>query len=194
MLSKKHIEGFTNTDHELVKSLMNGSHAAFAELYARYKGRLMYFCTQFLKNNAASEDLIQDIFIQLWESRRELNPGLSFSAYIHTLAQNRILNIFRHFDVHHRFVQTILKNQLETNNQTEDEIIDKDLEDLLHKAIESLSPKQKEVFRLSRIQGFTYKEISELLHISVPTVQEHASLALNKIKKYLSQHTDIHVI
>ncbi len=186
------MDELTGTDQELVKLLMDGSKMAFAELYARYKGRLLYFCKRFLKDDASSEDIVQDIFIQVWETRRGLNAELSFSAYVHTLAQNRILNMFRRFDVHSRFAQAILKKQLEVANPTEDAVIDKDLAELLNKAIESLSPKQKEVFKLSRMQGLSYKEISELLQISVPTVQEHASLALKKIKEYLSQYADIH--
>ncbi|MDR1173034.1 MAG: RNA polymerase sigma-70 factor [Bacteroidales bacterium] len=188
----KHTEKLTGTDYELVKLLVNDSQVAFAELYVRYKGQLMYFCNCFLKDETSSEDLIQDIFIQIWGLRRNLDPDRSFSSYLHTLARNRVLNMFRQFDVHSRFAQAIAKNQL-IANQTEDEIVEKDLSFFLDKAVENLSSKQKEVFKLSRMQGFSYKEISELLQISVPTVQEHASLALKKIKKYLSLHADIYV-
>lgn len=179
-------------EQELVRALISGSKDAFTELYVSYKGRLMYFCNRFLKDKEKSEDVIQDIFIQIWESRDKLNPELSFSGYVHTLSQNRILNILRQFDVHSRFVQGSIKKQITSTTGTEDAIIEKDLARILKEATENLSPKQKEVFRLSRIQGLTYKEIAELLQISVPTVQEHASLALKKIKEYLSQHADVH--
>lgn len=179
-------------EQELVRALISGSKDAFTKLYVSYKGRLMYFCNRFLKDKEKSEDVIQDIFIQIWESRDKLNPELSFSGYVHTLSQNRILNILRQFDVHSRFVQGSIKKQITSTTGTEDAIIEKDLARILKEATENLSPKQKEVFRLSRIQGLTYKEIAELLQISVPTVQEHASLALKKIKEYLSQHADVH--
>ena len=197
MFEKEHHTGFENlstkSDKELIALLYSDSRSAFSELYARYKGRLMYFCKRFLKDDATSEDLIQDVFIQLWETRNTLNKELSFSGYVHTLTQNRILNMFRKVDIHSRFVQNILTNRKETTNQTEDSIIDNDYAELLNRAIETLSPKQKDVFRLSRLQGLTYKEIAEILHISVDTVQEHASLALKKIRDYLIQHTDIHI-
>ncbi len=179
-------------EQELVRALISGSKEAFADLYVSYKGRLLYFCNRFLKDSSRSEDVIQDIFIQIWESRHKLNPDLSFSGYVHTLSQNKILNILRQYDVHSRFVQGTIKKQIISTTGTEDEIIENDLAKILNEAIENLSPKQKEVFRLSRIRGLTYKEIAELLKISVPTVQEHASLALKKIKEYLSQHADIH--
>ncbi len=180
------------SDKDLVKLLITGSSNAFEELYARYRKRLMYFCKRFLKNDASVEDLIQDIFIQLWETRQTLDPDLSFSGYIHTMARNRILNIFRQFDVHNKFTQNILKSWLNVDNNTEDEIMDRNYSELLDKAIGVLSPKQREVFRLSRMEGFSYKEISEILNISVPTVQEHASLALKKIKEFLEKYADIY--
>ena len=98
----------------------------------------------------------------------------------------------RYFDVHAHFVQNMLKNDSESTNETEDTVIDNDYARFLEELIESLTPKQKEVFKLSRIEELSYKEISELLHISIPAVQKHASLALKKIKEQLQQHTDIH--
>ena len=174
-------------DKELVTLLKKGSHQAFEELYARYKGKLMYFCKLLLKDKTVAEDIIHDIFLQIWETRDSLNAELSFSGYLHTLAQNRILNMFRQFDIHSRFAQHILMNEKDSTNQTEDSIIDNDYKRILNKQIDSLSPRQKEIFRLSRIQKLTYKEISKLLQISVDTVQEHASLALKKIKEQLKK-------
>ena len=179
-------------DKELVELLIDGSQSAFVELYTRYKTPLIHYCKQFLKDEAGSQDVVQDIFLQLWERRDSLTTILHFSGYLHTLAQNRILNILRQFDVHSRFAQHILMNEKNYINETENSIIDNDYAKLLNEAIESLSTRQKEIFRLSRIQGLTYKEISELLQISLNTVQEHASLAIKKIKEYLKQHTDIH--
>ena len=179
-------------DKELLELVINGSRQAFGELYTRYKGQLMRYCKQFLKDETGSEDVVQDVFLQLWEKRDSIGTIVSFSGYLHTLAQNRILNMFRQFDVHSRFARHILMNEKDTTNETEDSIITNDYVELLNKAIECLSPRQKEIFQLSRIQGLTYREISELMQISLDTVQEHASLALKKIRGYLEQHADIH--
>ena len=71
-------------------------------------------------------------------------------------------------------------------------ILDHDYEKFLYQLIDSLSPQQKKIFHLSRIQGMTYNEIAESLNLSLPTVQKHASLALEKIKKQLTAHADLH--
>jgi RNA polymerase sigma-70 factor (ECF subfamily) len=102
------------------------------------------------------------------------------------------LNALRRIDIHSRFVRKTLEAADETVNQTECLIMDHDYARLLNEAIETLSPKQKDVFQLSRVQGLSYKEIAELMQISPNMVQEHASIALHKIKKYLTQHADIH--
>ena len=183
---------FTIRDKELVTHFKEGSQLAFEELYTRYKDRLMYFCRRSMKDETSSEDIVHDIFLQLLETSDGLNPELPFWGYLQTLAQNRILNEFRKFDVHSRFVQYVLMNEKDATNQTENIIIDKDYEKLLNEVIESLSPRQKEIYQLTRIQGLTHKEIAELMQISVETVREHVYISLKKIKKYLRQHADIH--
>ena len=177
------------SDKELVEKLMSGSTLAFEELYAKYKDRLLFFCNRFLKNNTYSEDLIQDVFIQIWENRHDLNPDMSFSGYIHTSIRNRILNIFRQSDVHDKYFKHII-DKLQ-DGEIEDVVADMDYAWLLENALETLSPKQKEVFQLSRINGLKYREISEILNISIPTVQEHASIALKKLREYIALHADI---
>ena len=179
-------------DKELVALTKKGSRHAFGELYTRYYDPLLYYCRQYLNDTSGAEDTVQEIFLQLWETRDSLNVDLSFSGYVHTLTRNRILYKFRQFDIHSRYAQQILINAQEASNETEDSILDNDYAALLNEWIEKLSPKQKEVFKLSRMEGLTYQEIAELLHISVPTVQTHAYLALKKIKEFLKQHTDIH--
>jgi len=179
-------------DRELVELLIGGSQAALGELYARYKKRLMHSCKRYLKNETDLEDIVHDIFLQLWETRHLLNPELSFSGYIKKITQNYAIDKLRHLDIHSRFAKNIFMNETDTTNETEDLIIDSDYAELLDKLIEKLPPRQKEVFQYSRIERLTYKEISELLKISVDTVQEHASLALKTIKKQLMKHTDIY--
>lgn len=171
--------------------LVSGSVSAFEELYVRHKSRLMYFCKRFLKNDDLAEDLIQDVFIKIWDTKENLDPDLSFAKYLHISVQNRILNMFRQFDVHSRFADSVIKAAEQANNQTECQVIDNDYAALLDMAIETLSPRQREVFYLSRTMGLTYREIAKSMQISVPMVQQHASIALEKIRKHLKLHTDI---
>ena len=178
-------------DRELVDLLIEGSHKAFGELYARFKEQLLYFCAQYM-DEADAEDIVQDIFLELWDNRHTLGAVTSISGYVFGMAKNYTMRKFRHLDVHSRFARKILTNETESTNNTEETILDNDYSQLLNDLIEQLTPKQKEVFRLSRIESHTYKEIAEMLNISLPAVQKHASLALKKIMEGLRQHADIH--
>ena len=180
-------------DRELVELLKNGSQAAFEQLYFRYSNLLINLCRHFLKNKTDAEDIVHDVFVQLWDTRETLNPELSFSLFVKTLTQNKALYKYRQFDIHSRFARYFLMNSKDSTNETEESILDNGYTTLLDEMFKSLSPKQKEVFRLSRIDGLTYKEIAELLQISVETVREHVSIALKKMKKHLIQHTDIYL-
>ena len=183
----------TLQDKELVSLLKKGSHPAFRELYIRYYDQLYFYCKKYLNDELGAEDIVQDIFVQLWEIHNTINITSSFSGYLYASAHNQILKMIRHFDVRLRYAQHILLNAKELTNETEDSIIDNDYAALLNEMIERLSPKQKEVFRLSRMEGLTYKEISEILQISIPAVQKHASIALEKVMEDLKQHTNIDI-
>jgi len=180
-------------DKDLVALFKEGSQAALEQLYLRYRNQLVNLCKHYLKNTIDAEDIVQDVFMQLLNNPSILNEELSFSGYVKTLTTNRILLKFRQFDIHSRFARHVLMNTQESTNETEDSIIDSDYVKLLDEWIERLPPQQKEVFRLNRIEELTYQEISELMQISVKTVRNHISLALDKIKKQLLQHSEINI-
>ena len=179
-------------ERDLIEQLIGGSQAAFRELYICYRDPLLHYCKRYLNDEAGAEDVVQDIFMQLWETHDTLNIISSFSGYLYTAAQNRMLNMFRHFDIHARYAKNVLMKGNDSTVETEDSILCDDYAKLLNELIDALTPMQKEVFRLSRIEGLSYREISERLQISVPAVQKHASLALKKIKKNLEQHAGIY--
>ena len=186
-------------DKELVELLISGSQEAFGELYARYGKQLIYLCKQSVKNEADAEDIVHDVFLKLWETRHLLATVSSISGFLKAMAQNHATDKLRHFDVHSRFAQNILLNVKETTNETEDSITNNDYTGLLNELIDSLPPGQKEIFRLNRIDGYTYKEISEMLQMPVDNVRKQASRATKKIKdcapvKNLLKQMSIHFL
>lgn len=181
------------TDTELVNLLIRDDEAAFSELYVRYKDKLHYFCLSLLKSEEETNDIVQEIFIRLWESRIFINPDLSFSSFLYTIARNRILNYFRDIDIDAK-----AKSILAQNKPVEEDIIESDLiyteyQNILKEAIEQLSPQRKKIFNMSRMDNMTHKEIAEQLGISVNTVQEHISESLRFIKTYFGKHSDISI-
>ena len=178
-------------DRELVVLLMGGSQEAFGELYARYRKPLMYSCKKYVKDEAESEDIVHDVFLQLWETRHLINPELSFAGYLQKMVHNSIMYKFRQSDIHSRFTQHVLMNAKDSSNETEDTVIENDYATFLNELIENLPPKQKEIFRLNLIKGLKYNEIAELLQMPTENVRKNVSLALKKVKKQVSENTDI---
>lgn len=169
-------------DKDLVKLLINNDEAAFSELYVRYKNKLMAFCFTYLKSTDEAEDLVQELFLYIWESRYFINEERSFSSYLYTIAHNRVLNYFRNVDVKLK-VETLLAKQIPQYEEIiESDIIYKEYLSMLKQVITQLPPQRKRIFNMSREQNLTHKEIAEILGISPHTVQEHISESLHFIK------------
>ena len=178
----------SKTDSDLVRLLSENESGAFEELYVRYKDRLLRYCVLLLKDQNESSDIVQEVFIQIWESRQFLNPDLSFSSLHFTMARNRILNYFKHIDVESK-VREILLAKEKYQDTPETAFLNSELQDVLLKAIENLPPQRKKIFNMSRIDGLSYKEIAFQLNISVSTVQEGISESLKSIRHYITKYS-----
>lgn len=170
----------------LVNRLINGDEEAFCELYADYKDRLVYFAMKFVKSREFAEDIFQDVFAAVWQSRRLIDPEQSFSSYLYTLIRNRVLNLIRNIRQEEKIKNHILAQSIDYDEETGRKILFDNLKVIIEKSLEALSPRQREIFRMSREEEMSHKEIAEKLNLSVYTVQEHISLSLKTIRTFLS--------
>ncbi|MCF0255727.1 MAG: RNA polymerase sigma-70 factor [Bacteroides heparinolyticus] len=178
-----------NDERSLVLRLINGDEEAFCELYAAYKNRLIYFAMRFFKSYEYAEDVFQDAFIIIWQSRSFLNPDTSFSSYLYTIVRNRILNQLRDLSNQDKLKEYILQQAVDYNNDTRNEILANDLKQLVSLAIQRLTPRQREIFEMSRELQMSHKEIAEALGISINTVQESISTSLKSLRSYLEKNS-----
>lgn len=183
-------------ERSLVLRLIEGDEDAFCELYAAYKNRLIYFAMRFLKSREYAEDVFQDAFTVVWQSRRFIDPDASFSSYLYTIIRNRLLNQLRDAANEEKLKESILSQALDYTDDTKREVMLNDLKFIISRALEQLTPRQREIFEMSREAQLSHKEIAGELGISVNTVQEHISSSLKIIRTYLikysgSEYTDI---
>ena len=176
-------------ERSLVLRLIEGEEDAFCELYAAYKNRLIYFAMRFLKSREYAEDIFQDAFAVVWQGRRFINPDASFSAYLYTIVRNRILNQLRDLSYQDKLREQILSQAVNYTNETRDEIIANDLRQFISCALQQLTPRQREIFEMSREQQMSHREIAEVLGISVNTVQESISISLKTLRAYLEKNS-----
>ncbi len=175
-------------EHTLVLRLTQGDEEAFCELYAAYKNRLLYFAMRFLKSREFAEDIFQDAFTLIWQGRKFIDPNASFSSYLYTIVRNRILNQLRDMEHQAHLKEQILAHAVDYSNETSEKILANDLHQLISDALQQLTTRQREIFRMSREEQMSHREIAEALGISIYTVQEHISSSLQVLRTYLKKH------
>lgn len=178
------------TDIELIILLSQDNESAFSELYVRYKDKLYFFCLSLLKSHEESNDIVQELFIRIWETRSSLNPDLSFSSLLYTIARNRIFNHFRDMEIEEKAISALAAYKPEKEETIDSQIIYTEYQRILQKAIDLLPSQRQKVFNMSRIENLSHKEIAAQLGVSVYTVQEHISEALKFIKIYFNKNAD----
>lgn len=178
-----------NDERQTVLRLINGDKDAFCELYAAYKNRLLYFALKYVKSRDLAEDIFQDTFAAVWQSRRFIDPDESFSSYLYAIVRNRILNHLRNIASEDGLREHIYSQAIDYTNETKDTILFDDLKDVLFRAMGQLTPRQREIFLMSRNQAMSHKEIAETLGVSVNTVQAHISSSLKVIRSYLEHRS-----
>jgi len=180
------------SEKEELELLKNVSKQSFEALYQRYSGKLYNFVMKLSKgNNYMAEELVQRTFIKVWDNRASVNPEKSFISYLCTIAKNMLLNEYEHQTI--QFIYEEYINNIETtenDNSTEKEVDKNLLEEYIDKLADKLPPKRKEIFILSRKEGFSNKEIAKRLNISESTIETQLSKALFFMKGQLKQHFD----
>jgi RNA polymerase sigma-70 factor (family 1) len=180
----------TYEERELIKRLIENDDAAFEKLYYHYVDRIYGFAYHYLKDNIEAEEVIQEVFTKIWENRHKINPDLSFNGYLLTTVKNTIFNENRKKVYHRAYISDVIQHLQSQKKDLEEEITYNDLMGLINKTIESMPPKRQEIFRLCRIEGLSYKDVSNSLGIACKTVEAHMRLAIRDLKSVMSPILD----
>ncbi len=150
-----------------------------------YKG-LCLFARQYIYDNEKSEDIVQDVFLNIWE-KKELNAsGTQIKSYLYTSVRNRCLNYIRD---HKKFNDNVEVAHIE-NAHEHNRVEYRELEHLIKDSIASLPEKCREVFEMSRFREMKYQEIADALGISIKTVEAQMSKALKVLREKLSGYSN----
>ncbi|MGC9355753.1 MAG: RNA polymerase sigma factor [Mariniphaga sp.] len=172
---------------ELVKLLRKGDMAAFDAIYNTYCYKLHEFVFMFLKQQEDAEEIVQEVFIKIWESRGKIDIYASFESFLFTIAYNSTMSLLRK-RMRETKSREYLKSlqQVSAAEQVIDEIQYKELKQKVESLLKQLTPRQEEIYRLSREEHLTHEEIAKKLNISESTVNNH----LVKTMKFLKSHID----
>jgi RNA polymerase sigma-70 factor (ECF subfamily) len=182
-------------EKQLFTGIRRGDEKAFKRLFDLYYQRLFLYALSYIEDNAASEDIVQEVFFNLWEKRNELLITVSLSSYLFRSVHNRSIQYLRHKKVSENYQ---LNYQLKlkeadllyhtSGDYTFSEIQFKEIEDIIKATFESLPEKTKEIFSLSRNHINTNKEIADKLNIDIKTVEYHISKALGTLRQALKEY------
>ena len=161
--------------------------AAFDAIYNLYCHKLHGFVFRYLKQEQDAEEIVQEVFIKIWETRAKIDVQASFESFLFTIAYNATISLLRK-RVNETKSREYLKllQQFDDGEQIIDEIVFKELSHKLQSLLENLTPRQREIYLLSREEGLIHKEIAQKLNISENTVKNHLVSTL----KYLKSHID----
>ena len=163
-----------------------GDEQAFELLYRRYFARLCAFANKFLNDPGTSEEIVQDIFLKLWENRAALRSDGSGKSFLFQAVHNKSLNELAHQKVVNRYsemIRTVYAHPEEFD--VHESQIAKELNVRIEAIINDLAPECKKIFLLSRSEGKKHQEIAEMLHISIKTVETQINRALKKLRAEL---------
>jgi RNA polymerase sigma-70 factor (ECF subfamily) len=173
------------TSESLYEKIKVGDEKAFELLFRENYAGLVQFAWGYVRSKAVAEELVQDVFLKVWDNREDLNITKSINSYLYQSVRNRCTDWARHAEVVKKWEDESKFDQ--ENKELNLSSVNKDLHHRLllkeiEKAIHELPEKRREVFLLSRYENKSYKEIAELLEITVSTVETHMSKALKTLR------------
>lgn len=176
------------SEEQLLQAISEGSELAFRKLFDTYRETVFHYLVNITKSREASEELLTDIFLKLWEGHEWITSINNMEAFLRRASYNKAIDYLRHVASRRKLQEAIAleieKAQLRSPEQV---LIEKDYEEIIAQAIDQLSPQRRAVFKLSREGGLTHREIATKLDISINTVNNHIKASLQLIRNFLSE-------
>jgi len=178
------------TDFSAQKKIQDGDIMEFERLFMKYYKPLCCHAEKILKDRNASEDLVQEFFYLFWKNRATFKPKFSLSAYLHQSIRNNALHYLEHLAVRKRYAEQVFnecKDILPTHFQTGPDL--NDLDKIIDETLRKMPERCSRIFLMNRFEGKKYREIAEILAVSVKTVEADMGKALQMFRKSLKDYT-----
>ena len=184
----------SNTDdRQIVEQLRDGSKDAFRLMYDRYGIKIYRFALSYLKSEHDAEELVQEVFLKLWDKRESLNSFLNIRAFIYKIAVNSIYDFIRRKNVEQAFLNFAEgKNSL--TDETWQEIIFNDMLAQVNSLLKQMPDQRRKIFKMSKEKGMSNDEIAEALGLSKRTVENQIYRATAFLKENLKLDSSLSLL
>lgn len=173
-------------NQRLIQLIIDGDHPAFEEAYKLYFADLLRAAYRRLAHAQLAEDIVQEVFVNLWNKRQNLDVEGNLAAYLHATLRNKVLNEIRSIYIQRKFIGPMEEHmEVIDSMSSDDEIIGAETAQRIHAAINTMPPQCKKAFLFSRFKHLSYKEIADEMNISVNTVEKHIGKALQILRTQL---------
>jgi len=175
----------------LLQQLAEGDRDAFRTLYDLHRDKLFFYTLRLTESKQQAEDILQDVFIKVWQQRENLQEIRSFDAWLFTLAKNQVINGFKRASLERTILSGIKESAPDTCDPVTQSINYRETNRFLQEAINQLPPQQKKIYHLRQEQGMKTREIAHQLNISPLTVKKHVAQAVRSIRLLLEKQTGL---
>lgn len=178
----------TRSYHEpdVLALVATGDEGAFAELFHHYRRKVYFIAWQVLKSEAASEDVLQEIFLTVWKERENLVKLGNFNAWLNTITRNHLVNRLRKQSSEVIYIKDTLYRRQNDKQETLDVVDWNDLHKILLESLAELPEQQRKVFEMARMEGLKQEEIAAEMGIARNTVKRHMAEALKNIRAHFA--------
>jgi len=169
----------------LLRDLKAGSLPAFNQLYMFYSPALYAHLLKFLKSPELVEEVLQEVFVKLWNLRTEIEPDRGFKTFLYTISSNLAINLIKKINRDKALQAEVWDSSISYYLHSEEKLLDKERLEIVDRAIATLTPKRREILHFCKVEGRSYKEVAELLGISVSTVSNQLVNAIHDIRRFI---------
>lgn len=170
----------------MLSAIKQDNQEAFSLIFRCYYLDLVMFSGNFIKNKQMCEDIVQSVFLKLWNDRRQIQIETSLKSFLLKSVQNSCLDEFRHREIVRQYEADYKSSSLD-DYDTENYILYSDLYDRLHQVLLQIPEIYREAFTMNRFEGLKYREIAERLNVSERTVEVRISKTLELLRKHLKE-------
>jgi len=177
------------SDSELARKISGGQKSAYQELFERYAPRIYKFSLSYLKNKKDAEELVQDVFLKIWEKREMLDQTKNIKSFIFKIAVNTIYDFIRRKNIENAFNDFAKASFDKATDSTWHTVIFEDMQQNLNNLISQLPEQQQKIFQLSKIEGLTNDEIAANMSLSKRTVENHLYRSISFLKEHFKNES-----